>query len=169
MGNDNESLYARIVRWINGCAQNTEIKNLQDALEKGEKAMLVAEGISSFSNQRPGLQKVLGDARGGLGSIKKTLGKAQKMCLDLSALEQIHSAIRVLNQDGVIERKPDVAARAFGNLFVGFGQLAERLPPPANAYAQILKGCGNFFVNMRRALDPNERYKNREDWKEAMK
>ncbi len=96
-------------------------------------------------------------AREGLGKLKSTLDTVQNGCLNLRAVGKIHSAIQVLNQDGVIQKDPEAAAKAFGQLFVGFGRLAHYLPPPANAYAQILEGCGDFFVNIRRQWDPEHR------------
>ncbi len=161
-------LLDRLIRWINGCAASTDLQNLRDALQQGERAMHVAEGISTFTRARPGIRDTFGQARRGLGAVGRALGSVQDICLDLRAAEQIQAAIRVLNQDGVIQRNPEVAARAFGNLFAGFGRLAHHLPPPADAYAQILEGCGDFFVNMRRAIDPDERWRDREDWREAM-
>jgi hypothetical protein len=163
-----ETLKDRVVRWINNCASNTEIEDVKDALEKGEMAMQAAEGISTFTNQHAGVVGVFSQAREGFGTIRETLNAVHGRCLDLRAVNQIHAAIGVLNQDGVIQRNPEAAARAFGLLFVGLGQLATHLPPPADQYAQILLNCGDFFENMRQKLNPVERYRNREDWRSVL-
>lgn len=74
--------------------------------------------------------------------------------MDLRAVSQIHEAIKVLNQPGVIAPGSKLAAKAFGQLFVGAGRFAAKLPPPANIYAPFLQRCGDFFVNMQGLLDP---------------
>jgi hypothetical protein len=56
-----------------------------------------------------------------------------------------------------LQQGSEVAARAFGDLFVGAGWFAAKLPPPANVCAQILENCGDVFVNMQRLLDPMKR------------
>ncbi|MGH9593561.1 MAG: hypothetical protein ACRD5L_10750 [Bryobacteraceae bacterium] len=151
-------LVERIKMWVNGCAANTDVEDLKDALEKGEHSMQLAEVWSAFTGRKPGVTEKFAQAREGLGKIKGVLDTAQNTCLNLRAVGQIHSAIKVLNQDGLIQQDPDAAAKAFGQLFVGFGRLAHYLPPPANLYADILESCGDFFVNMRRKLDPEERW-----------
>jgi hypothetical protein len=105
----NTTLYERVVRWINHCAASTELENVRDALEKGEKAMSVAEGWSEFTKPRPGVSHQFAQAREGLSGIRRSLDAVQNACLDVRALAQIQSAIRVLNQDGVIQTQPDEA------------------------------------------------------------
>jgi hypothetical protein len=89
---------------------------------------------------------------------------------DLQAVCQIHEAIKTLPQPGVIAPGSVTAAKAFGQLFVGAGRLAESLPPPANSYGQFLKSAGDFFVNMQRKLDPELRPTSRQQlenfWRE---
>ncbi len=82
-------------------------------------------------------------------------------CLDAKALAEIYEGIKVLNEDGIIQRDGDKAAEAFGKVLGGFGRLAKHLPPPANAYASILEGCGgDFFKSMRAKLNVDVMYDN---------
>jgi len=148
----------RIKRWAHGCAANTDLEDLRDALKKGEQSMSFAESWSGFTRQDPRITQKFGQAREGLGRVGSALETTQNVCLNLRAVSRIHSAIQVLNQEGVIQNDPEAAAKAFGQLFVGFGRLAHYLPPPANEYAAILENCGDFFDNMRKKLDPAERW-----------
>jgi hypothetical protein len=63
---------------------------------------------------------------------------------------------------------PEEFARAAGQALAGLGGVLEFLPPPFSSYGTFLSGAGDFFTNMRRALDPNLRWRHREDWQEAM-
>jgi hypothetical protein len=149
----------RIKVWVGACAASTEIENLKDAAEKGQRAVWAAQGAAMFTKTSGESIEKLGKAGQALGKVGESLGKVQGICLDIKAVNQIHAAIKVLSQDGIIERDSDAAALAFGKLFVGFGRLAHHLPPPVNAYAQILEGCGDFFYNMNQKLDPSKRWK----------
>ena len=94
--------------------------------------------------------------------------KVNGVCLDIRALTKIHDAMKVLNQDGIIQRDPNAAAEAFGDLFSGFGRLAHHLPPPANAYAQIIEGCSaDFFKGFVQAGNPETRASQRDMWKQV--
>jgi hypothetical protein len=70
--------------------------------------------------------------------------------------EAVHGIYTVL--EGItpqtLRENPQRAARAFGQLFVHAGTLAQHLPPPLNAYANFLLGAGDFFENIRDMNDP---------------
>lgn len=148
----------RIKIWAGACAQSTELQNLKDAADKAQRAIQVAQGVAAFVKMNGDSAAKLGKASEAVGKVSETLGTINDVCLDIKAVGQIHDAIKVLNQDGIIQQDPDRAALAFGKLFAGFGRLANHLPPPANAYAKILEGCGDFFYNMRQKLDPERRW-----------
>lgn len=151
-------LKERIPRWISTCAANTEIDNLKDALQQSEWAMHIAENWSDLHRSRPGLTQTFNRSREALGKIRSVVETAEGICLDIAAVARIHRAVKVLNQDDVIRKRPEQAAHAFGDLFAGFGRLAKHLPPPANEYAVILEHCGDFFLNMRRGIDSEVRW-----------
>jgi hypothetical protein len=132
---DKVDIIERIKIWAGACAQSTELQNLKDAADKAQRAIQVAQGVAAFVKMNGDSAAKLGKASEAVGKVSETLGK-----------------------DGIIQQDPDRAALAFGKLFAGFGRLANHLPPPANAYAQILEGCGDFFYNMRQKLDPERRW-----------
>jgi len=153
-------IVTRIRIWTGACAASTGDEDLKATLEKSQQVLWIAEHGSELSKNLQNAATVFGRAREGLDKVGESLGKVEAVCLDIRALTDIHAAIKVLNQDGVIQQNPEAAAQAFGQLFTGFGRLAKRLPPPANAYAAILEGCGgDFFESMRRKLNPEERWK----------
>ncbi|MEP7212839.1 MAG: hypothetical protein ABI791_07180 [Acidobacteriota bacterium] len=53
-----------------------------------------------------------------------------------------------------ISQNPQAAAKAFGRLFSGIGELARYLPPPINGYFEIFAEAEHFFEDMRVKLDP---------------
>ncbi len=159
-------IFERIKVWVGACAASTEIENLKDAAEKGQRAVWAAQGAAAFTKMSGESIEKLGKAGEALGKVGETLETVQGVCLDIKAVNQIHAAIRVLSQDGIIENDTDGAAQAFGRLFSGFGRLANHLPPPANAYAQILEGCGSFFSDMMRGLVPEKRARDKAIFKQ---
>ena len=94
----------------------------------------------------------------GLRSVSSAVSRTQSLNEGAVALARIIATSRALNrmnQNGdTIRDHPEDAARLFGALFVGAGTVAEYLPPPANGYADFLKGAGNFFTNIRSIMDP---------------
>ena len=152
-----------VKKWAGMCASNAEIKELKSAVKKGEQAMDIAEKTSPFLTKNPKAVQNFSKARKGLGKVSQSLDKMENVCLDIQAAGQIHRAITVLNDDSIIYNDPIKAAEAFGDLFSGFGRLASHLPPPADAYAQLLEAAGKgFFVNMSKKLRPDLRYKGTE-------
>jgi hypothetical protein len=154
-----DGLYARVKRWVGTCASNTETQNIKDALEKGIQATRVAWIMTSD----PTATKYLGQALEGMEKISETIETVQNICLDLKAVMCIHAAIKILDDDQVIRRDPDKAAKAFGALFAGFGRLCRHLPSPAKEYGQFLEGAGDFFYNMRRGINADKMFQDR--WK----
>jgi hypothetical protein len=147
------SLWHKLRVITGACAANVTVDDMKDYFERGEQvaqlASLVERDADRAARLRQGAEY--------LGKAGKVLGTAKGVCMDLRAISQMHDAITVLNQPGVIQPGSEAAAAAFGQLFVGAGHFAAKLPPPANAYAQILEGCGSFFLNMQRLLDPERR------------
>jgi len=81
----------------------------------------------------------------------------------VSAACEIGQAVAVLNAwGGRGSQVTDAeAAKAFDKLFGAAARFFEKLPPPANSYAGVLKEISraSFFENMRVKLNPEERYK----------
>ena len=144
------SLRDRIRIWTNACADSTDLKNVKDALEKGEKAMAAAELSGEFMKLNSDINRRFGQAREAFNAVGGAADRVLNGCQDLRAAIQIQDAIGVLDQKDIIMKDPTTAARAFGDLFAGAGRFAEKLPPPAGSYPEILKACGNFFTDMDR-------------------
>ena len=149
-----DKLWQKVKIATGACAGNVQLSDLHDYLEKGEQ---VARGASFIEKDATRAQKLTRGADA-LGGVRKGIGTAQSVCMDAQAIVRIHEAIKVLNQPGVVTPGSKVAAEAFGQLFVGAGRFAAKLPPPANLYAQILENCGSFFVNMQALMDPESPY-----------
>src|SRR5688500_9059414 len=147
----------RLWGWVNSCSADTELQNLQDAIERAKDAMEIAELSDEFLSMNPQAWHKFQQAREALDKVSEGLDKAENICKDIKAIKRIHSAIKVLNNDSVIYEDPERASKAFGDLFVGFGILARHLPPPADAFAQFLEGFGDFFGNMSKKIIPELR------------
>jgi len=131
------------------CAANQNLDEIKEYLQRGEQIAYAASLLEKGEklSKLKSASEALGKVNGGLDLVKN-------LCLDVKAIEQIHEAIKVLNDPESMKPGSDAAARAFGQLFVGAGRFASKAGPPVSAYAQILENAGDFFVNMLRGLDP---------------
>ncbi len=62
---------------------------------------------------------------------------------------------------GNIRQNPQRAAKAFGKLFSGIGELAHYLPFPVNSYIAIFAEAEDFFENIRVQMSPEVHMKER--------
>jgi hypothetical protein len=90
----------------------------------------------------------------------------QAVCLDIIAVGKIQDAVKILNNNP--DNDPDIMAKEFGNLFVGFGRLCRHLPPPGKQWGQFLENAGDFFSDMSNKLIPQKRWRNQFDQIEGM-
>ena len=125
---------------------------VKELLEHGEKLTKIAKTTTSFANSA----HLLGKGGDQLAGAADALAKTVKVAGDVNAACEISEAISVLNEwsmPGTRVSNED-AAKAFDKLFGGAGRYMGKLPPPANAYASILKEIGkyNFFANMQRKM-----------------
>jgi hypothetical protein len=146
------------------CAAVEDLESLRGRLEYFRIALHVAEGVPFFNRNNRARER-LQRGRRTLGRLLDRWEQIGDVCGNLEAIEQIQRGVRTLNEIGSVHNNPAEAARAFGQIFAGLGQFAAFLPAPLDEYAAILQECGNFFTNMRSGLDPNERYRDREDWR----
>ena len=72
---------------------------------------------------------------------------------DYNSLKGVYDAWSQIQSNGLAEDN----ARAYGKLFKHAGAVGRYLPPPLNSYADFLGGFENFFVDMKRAIDPMTR------------
>ena len=109
-----------------------ELDKVKENLEKGERALRLAAAAGVFAEEDAEKLKHAGETLGELGGgIDKTL----KIRGDLRAALEIRDALKLLNDPKNLQPGSRAAAKAFGQLFEGAGRFAEKLPPPANAYA----------------------------------
>ena len=69
-------------------------------------------------------------------------------------MKDVYEAIQVLNQKDVANR-PDVAAKAYGQLLKSLGTVIGALPPPASYYSQPLTLLGGQFQATVKVLMPS--------------
>ncbi len=148
--------WERLKRWASSCAPVAEIEDIKASLEQAENALKAPHLISVVSNSRVDVGKVVE----GLGTIKETIETVENVCLDLKAVNDIHTAMKILNEDALLNNKAD-AAKGFSDLFSGVGRLARHLPSPAKEWGQFMEQCGVLFVNIQKANHPatGERWK----------
>jgi len=161
MGDTIADIVTRIKIWSGACAAAASDEDLKATVERSKFLLGVAAQGTELSKNLPNAASVFRDSQEALGKVNESLEKVHSVCLDAKALAEIYEGIKVLNEDGIIQRDGDKAAEAFGKVLGGFGRLAKHLPPPANAYAAILEGCGgDFFKSMRAKLNVDVMYDN---------
>jgi hypothetical protein len=144
-----------------GVCQSYTASQVADLLAHGASITSRASATAAFARYAdvlgPGGAK-LADAAGRLNKLAE--GGAA-VANDVKSACAISDAVSVLNKwtrpNSSISN--DDAAKAFDQLFGGAATYFEKLPPPVNAYAQILSSVAefNFFSNMRKKLDPEQR------------
>jgi hypothetical protein len=155
-----DDITIRLRRWTSGCAAITSDEDLNTALDKSQQVLSAAAQVADFSERLPNAAALLHTSSEGLEKVRKTMKTVSKVCHDIQAVDEIHRAVRVLNEPDIIQRNPEAAAKAFGLLFSGVGRLAKRLPEPARSYAEILEACGGeFFLYMQKQVNPEKRWK----------
>ena len=141
---------ARLGPIINGCAPSLE--ETKQNLKEAEKLVRRARQTSSFVRQSPKIPPQLDRAHKAISRIEKGISKLSKVTGDVSAACEIAAALSILDEWTAGDRTDADAAEAFDKLFGSVARFAEKLPPPLNQYAQILKQISitRFFSNMQR-------------------
>lgn len=75
---------------------------------------------------------------------------------------KIARAVSDLDHIGDIAHNLQAAARAFGRLFGGMGELARHLPPPVNGYVAIFAEAEDYFESLRVKKQPQLRMREEE-------
>ncbi|HEX8569050.1 MAG TPA: hypothetical protein VF699_03885 [Caulobacteraceae bacterium] len=150
-----DAQWLKVKTFVGICSGSDTLENVIDYLDKAEQYTSKAKYVALVQSDRS--FDTFSKASEAIGKVKEPLEKGKSLCLDAAAIIQIKEALTVLNNPDNIQPGSQVAADAFGKLFVGVGRFASKLPPPANAYAQILESCGTFFLDIQTALDPERR------------
>jgi hypothetical protein len=143
---------------VAGVCSSPTLSQVRDLLEHAEKITSRAKYTAAFANSTD----ALGAAGEKLGvaaeKIDSLTAKSKTILGDANAACEISEAVSVLNDwsslnSGISNQD---AAKAFDKLFGGAADFFKKLPPPANAYAQILEEIGrvSFFSNMQQLMDP---------------
>ncbi len=127
---------------------NTGLKRSQKLCEMG-----------SIFESNPEAAARLKQAGEKFGSISNVLGKGLSLRGTARDIVRFIDAIETL--EGLdIQKDPEKAAMAFDKLFASAGKLGKRLPAgPWSGYFEWLANFENFFTNMRRKINPEERWK----------
>jgi hypothetical protein len=142
--------------WMGAIGANGDAEDIKSAAIVAQKRIDMALRSSTLfqGNNSRSYQKLV-DASGYLGKIVEHIEAGEKIVKDFEAVQQIYSAISVLKDDDILIEHPDQAAAAFDMLFMGFGSLAKKLPPPFDStVGELLLQCGSmkFFSNMNHVM-----------------
>ena len=140
-----------------GVAKKKVLEALESAAENLNDVETVLTLSSYFANDEIG--EKLGVYGGKISEFAGHLALPGTVVKNFQAAIKITTAIAGLK--GKISDNPQAAAKAFGKLFSGIGELASYLPfPGARAYFEFFKGAENFFENIRVKTQPEIHFKN---------
>lgn len=136
-----------------GSAREKVLEALESASESLGDVSTALAFAEFFANEE------IGAALSGYGKhISEFAGHLSKpgtIIKNFQAAMKITEAITGLR--GKISDNPQAAAKAFGKLFAGIGQLASYMPFPFSMYLEIFAGAEDFFVNLQKAIVPHTR------------
>lgn len=142
--------------WISALGANGEPQELQKilvvAIQRVDAALKCAEFMQK-QNSDAFLKLVA--ASNYLAKIADWFEKGEKISENLTAVLQIYEAMKLLEDDQLLFTDSAAAAKAFDQLFIGFGTLAKNFPPPFDqTIGEFLVQCGtlSFFSNMQQTM-----------------
>jgi hypothetical protein len=146
----------KIKIWAGAIGANGDWEDMKAAaiVAQGRIDLALQSATLFQGNNSSSFQKMV-DASEYLGKIVEYLETAEKVHKDFKAVQQIYYAIQVLKDDQIMFNDSEKAARAFDQLFLGFGTLAQHFPPPFDStIGELLQKCGelSFFSNMRNTM-----------------
>jgi hypothetical protein len=145
-----DSVWSRVKKITGQCAAVTDAEDLKASAKTAQKRIKQTLQGGKLLQKDSRVFDYLGKANDGLGSVIESLDKAGDICMDIRAISRIHDAMKVLDDENVVYDNPEAAAKAFGDLFVGFGRLCRHLPSPGKEWGQFLEQAGDFFSNWQR-------------------
>lgn len=132
---------------------NKAKENLKEMLDYASSAPDIAE---TFTDSRSGLAKIR-NLKGKLGTMSKVLTTPETVIQNVHSVIKISRAIGDLR--GNIRDNPQKAAKAFGKLFSGIGELAPFMPFPISSYVAIFADAEDFFENLRVQMQPEVHFR----------
>jgi hypothetical protein len=146
-------VFSSVDEWIFGKKAKMVLTYDTDAIRDCiADAANIADATSLLADNEQQRTKLLGAATR-LRKLSKRIGVLETFRTDYNSLKGLYDAWGAINQNS----SPEENARAYGKLFKHAGAVGRYLPPPLNSYAEFLGGFENFFVDMKRAMDPMTR------------
>lgn len=136
------------------CAANTELQDAKAAVELAKERLRYASNAGEFLKLDSRILGKMAKIQEKLNKLSEALGLIEHICKDVDAIFKIHNAVRTLSDPNIIDQNPEKAARAFGQIFVGFGILCHHSPSPLKEWGSFFSEMGDFFENVRYGLDP---------------
>jgi hypothetical protein len=156
-----ETCKTKLKVWAGAIGANGDAEDMKAAAIVAQKRIDYALKFGSFlqdNKNSNGYQKLV-EASEHLGKIVEYFEKGEKLYKDFKAVQQIFEAIQILKDDQIMFKDSAAAAKAFDQLFIGFGTLAKHFPPPFDStIGELLIQCGtlSFFSNMRETMVGNK-------------
>ena len=151
---------ARCPAVSSGKSNEEKYEAVKDALSKAEDGFNAAHYVLSD------------EASEKAKKVSETFGKINGAIDKVELGIEVYDVVKSYNDFSRYDPKenPKEFAQAAGKFLASAGKIMQRshLPLVSN-YGEFLAEAGDFFENMRKKLDPNERYKGRQDWEEAKK
>src|SRR5690606_21391274 len=113
--------------WMGAIGANGDAEDMKAAAIVAQKRIDMAlQSATLFQGNNSASYQKLVDSSGCLGKIVEHSEAGEKIVKDFEAVQQIYSAISVLQDDNILIEHPEQAAAAFDMLFMGFGSLAKK-------------------------------------------
>jgi hypothetical protein len=142
---------------VAGVCNSPTLEQVKDLLEHAEKLTEKAKSTTEFANSIQLLGQAGERLAGAADAIDGVTKKGNEVAGDVSAACEISEAVAVLNDWNSPNSKTSSqdAAKAFDKLFGGAARYMEKLPFPANQYAQLLSAIAenSFFSRMQKTMD----------------
>jgi len=117
-----------------------------------KRAATVTEVMAIVQDDRK-LSRELRQHSKTISKVGKEIGKVASYISKARNIYLIYIYTKELDAE-TIRDYPEESAKVLGALFYQLGELAELLPPPANAYAKVLKIAKEIFVGLQVKLNP---------------
>jgi hypothetical protein len=150
--NDEEEIQmaSHLDLWVLIASGGKRTEKLSEALYEASSYIQIVEmAVDDITREK------LSDYRLPLEKTAQVLALPNTIITNINAARKIYGALDSLK--GSVYKNPTGAAKAFGKLFAGVGELAQYLPWPANSYIGLFAEAEDFFVNMQIQIVPHMR------------
>lgn len=128
-----------------------KVEKAEEAVERAQTALSAAQAVIKNPEVKERLSKG--------GEYLEQVAKPMGTYLKISKIVRFAEAVKEFQKSDPSDDSEEFA-RAAGKLFATAGEVGGLLPEgPWSPYFQFLTNFGDFFLNMRKALDPSIRWK----------